>query len=60
MNRTGLVETFDDVLEVAKLIFEYCKMQAEKKRQEAEEMKADTESEGSLQNNTSSGQSNFW
>jgi len=58
MNRTGLVETFDDVLEVAKLIFEYCKAEAEKKRKEAEEMKADTESEGSLENNTSSGQSN--
>ena len=58
MNRTGLTETFDDVLEVAKLIFEYCKAEAEKQRQEAEEMKADTESEGSLENNTSSGQSN--
>jgi len=58
MNRTGLVETFDDVLEVAKLIFEYCKIQAEKQRQEAEQMKADTESEGSLDNNTMSGQSN--
>ena len=58
MNRTGLVETFDDVLEVAKLIFEYCKAEAEKKRKEAEEMKADIESEGSLENNTSSGQSN--
>ena len=58
MNRTGLTETFDDVLEVAKLIFEYCKMQAEKQRQEAEQMKQDTESEGSLDNNTMSGQSN--
>ena len=29
MNRTGLTETFDDVLEVAKLIFEYCKAEAE-------------------------------
>ena len=58
MNRTGLTETFDDVLEVAKLIFEYCKMQAEKQRQEAEQMKVDTESEGSLDNNTTSGQSN--
>ena len=58
MNRTGLTETFDDVLEVAKLIFEYCKIEAEKKRQEAEQMKADVESEGSLDNNTTSGQSN--
>jgi len=58
MNRTGLTETFDDVLEVAKLIFEYCKIQAEKQRQEAEQMKADTETEGSLDNNTMSGQSN--
>ena len=58
MNRTGLTETFDDVLEVAKLIFEYCKAQAEKQRQEAEQMKADTETEGSLDNNTMSGQSN--
>ena len=58
MNRTGLTETFDDVLEVAKLIFEYCKAEAEKQRQEAEQMKQDTESEGSLDNNTSSGQSN--
>ena len=58
MNRTGLTETFDDVLEVAKLIFEYCKAEAEKQRQEAEQMKQDTESEGSLDNNTTSGQSN--
>ena len=58
MNRTGLTETFDDVLEVAKLIFEYCKAEAEKQRQEAEQMKADTETEGSLDNNTMSGQSN--
>ena len=58
MNRTGLTETFDDVLEVAKLIFEYCKAEAEKKRQEAEQMKQDTETEGSLDNNTMSGQSN--
>ena len=58
MNRTGLTETFDDVLEVAKLIFEYCKVEAEKQRQEAEQMKADTESDGSLDNNTTSGQSN--
>ena len=58
MNRTGLTETFDDVLEVAKLIFEYCKAEAEKQRQEAEQMKQDTESEGSLDNNTMSGQSN--
>ena len=58
MNRTGLTETFDDVLEVAKLIFEYCKAEAERQRQEAEQMKADTESEGSLDNNTTSGQSN--
>ena len=36
MNRTGLTETFDDVLEVAKLIFAYCKAEAEKQRQEAE------------------------
>ncbi|BCV00095.1 MAG: hypothetical protein CM15mV32_0900 [Caudoviricetes sp.] len=58
MNRTGLTETFDDVLEVAKLIFEYCKAEAEKQRQEAEQMKQDTETEGSLDNNTTSGQSN--
>ena len=58
MNRTGLTETFEDVIEVAKLIFEYCKAEAEKQRQEAEKQKADTESEGSLQNNTTSGQSN--
>ena len=58
MNRTGLTETFDDVLEVAKLIFEYCKAEAEKQRQEAEQMKSDTESDGSLDNNTMSGQSN--
>ena len=58
MNRTGLTETFEEVLEVAKLIFEYCKAEAEKKKQEAEEQKVDTESEGSLQNNTTSGQSN--
>jgi len=58
MNRTGLTETFDDVLEVAKLIFEYCKAEAEKQRQEAEQMKQDTETEGSLDNNTMSGQSN--
>jgi len=58
MNRTGLTETFEDVIEVAKLIFEYCKAEAEKKRQEAEKQKADTESEGSLENNTTSGQSN--
>ena len=58
MNRTGLTETFDDVLEVAKLIFAYCKAEAEKQRQEAEQMKQDTESEGSLDNNTMSGQSN--
>ena len=57
MNRTGLTETFDDVLEVAKLIFEYCKAEAEKQRQEAE-MKQDTETDGSLDNNTTSGQSN--
>ena len=58
MNRTGLTETFDDVLEVAKLIFEYCKAEAEKQRQEAEQMKQDTETDGSLDNNTTSGQSN--
>jgi len=58
MNRTGLTETFDDVLEVAKLIFEYCKAEAEKQRQEAEKQKADTELDGSLDNNTMSGQSN--
>ena len=58
MNRTGLTETFDDVLEVAKLIFEYCKVEAEKQKQEAEQMKTDTESDGSLDNNTMSGQSN--
>jgi len=58
MNRTGLTETFDDVLEVAKLIFAYCKAEAEKQRQEAEQMKQDTETEGSLDNNTMSGQSN--
>jgi len=58
MNRTGLTETFDDVLEVAKLIFAYCKAEAEKQRQEAEQMKQDTETDGSLDNNTMSGQSN--
>ena len=58
MNRTGLVETFDDVLEVAKLIFEYCKMQKEKQKAEEAKMQADEESEGSLENNSMSGQSN--
>ena len=58
MNRTGLTETFDDVLEVAKLIFEYCKMQKEKQRAEEAKMQADEESEGSLENNTMPGQSN--
>ena len=58
MNRTGLTETFDDVLEVAKLIFEYCKTQAEKQKAEEAKMQADEESEGSLQNNTMSGDSN--
>ena len=58
MNRTGLTETFDDVLEVAKLIFEYCKMQKEKQKAEEAKMQADEESEGSLENNTMSGQSN--
>ena len=58
MNRTGLVETFDDVLEVAKLIFEYCKMQKEKQKAEEAKMQADEESEGSLENNTMPGQSN--
>ena len=53
-----MTETFDDVLEVAKLIFAYCKAEAEKQRQEAEQMKQDTETEGSLDNNTMSGQSN--
>ena len=58
MNRTGLTETFDDVLEVAKLIFEYCKTQAEKQKAEEANMQADEESEGSLENNPMSGQSN--
>ena len=58
MNRTGLTETFDDVLEVAKLIFEYCKTQAEKQKAEEANMQADEESEGSLENNSMSGQSN--
>ena len=58
MNRTGLTETFDDVLEVAKLIFEYCKMQKEKQKAEEAKMQADEESEGSLENNTMPGQSN--
>ena len=58
MNRTGLTETFDDVLEVAKLIFEYCKMQKEKQKTEEAKMQADEESEGSLENNTMPGQSN--
>ena len=58
MNRTGLAETFDDVLEVAKLIFEYCKMQKEKQKAEEAKMQADEESEGSLENNTMPGQSN--
>ena len=58
MNRTGLTETFDDVLEVAKLIFEYCKTQAEKQKAEEANMQADEESEGSLENNPMSGESN--
>ena len=58
MNRTGLSETFEDVLEVAKLIFEYCKTQAEKQKAEEANMQADEESEGSLENNPMSGQSN--
>ena len=58
MNRTGLTETFEDVLEVAKLIFEYCKTQAEKQKAEEANMQADEESEGSLENNPMSGQSN--
>ena len=58
MNRTGLTETFDDVLEVAKLIFEYCKTQAEKQKAEEANMQADEESEGSLENNSMSGESN--
>ena len=58
MNRTGLSETFEDALEVAMLIFEYCKMQKEKQRAEEAKMQADEESEGSLQNNSMSGESN--
>ena len=58
MNRTGLTETFDDVLEVAKLIFEYCKAEAEKKKEEEANMQANEESDGSLENNTTLDQSN--
>jgi len=55
MNRTGLTETFEEVLEVAKLIFEYCKAEAEKKKEE--DMKADAESSDTPNDNTTQGQS---
>ena len=55
MNRTGLTETFEEVLEVAKLIFEYCKAEAEKKKEE--NMKADVESSDIPNDNTTQGQS---
>ena len=55
MNRTGLTETFEEVLEVAKLIFEYCKAEAEKKKEE--DMKADAESTDTPNDNTTQGQS---
>ena len=55
MNRTGLTETFEEVLEVAKLIFEYCKAEAEKKKEE--DMKVDAESSDTPNDNTTQGQS---
>ena len=55
MNRTGLTETFEEVLEVAKLIFEYCKAEAEKKKEE--DMKVDAESTDTPNDNTTQGQS---
>ena len=55
MNRTGLTETFEEVLEVAKLIFEYCKAEAEKKKEE--DMKQDVESLNTPNDNTTQGQS---